>query len=100
MKAPIRPVCFAALIAIASACSVEEPIDPAGQPLSGASEVSASAAEEDARCRLATAESTGSDDCPGAGVDADHDMVDDSSDRCPDTTPGVAVDATGCARNE
>jgi hypothetical protein len=24
--------------------------------------------------------------------------VDDGLDRCPDTTPGVTVDATGCAK--
>jgi hypothetical protein len=50
----------------------------------------------DARCRLATAETSGGTDCPSE-ADADHDGVDDGEDRCPDTTPGVAVDASGCA---
>lgn len=51
---------------------------------------------EDARCRLATADAMGPDDCPAQG-DGDHDNVDDGLDLCPDTTPGIVVDASGCA---
>ena len=35
--------------------------------------------------------------CLTSESDADHDAIDDSEDQCPDTTPGVIVDATGCA---
>ncbi len=55
-----------------------------------------STAPEDARCRLATADAMGPDDCPVQG-DGDHDGVDDGLDLCPDTTPGIVVDESGCA---
>ncbi len=52
--------------------------------------------DADSRCRLATRLTEGVESCLSSR-DADHDAVDDSQDGCLDTTPGVAVDATGCA---
>ena len=52
--------------------------------------------DADARCRLATRLTEGAESCLASG-DADHDAIDDNEDECPDTTPGVIVDATGCA---
>lgn len=57
---------------------------------------SAEANDADRRCRLATRFTEDVESCL-ASRDADHDAIDDSADQCPDTTPGVAVDATGCA---
>jgi hypothetical protein len=53
---------------------------------------------DDEHCRLATRDSAGAASCISS-LDSDHDGVADSQDQCPDTTPGVAVDATGCALN-
>ncbi len=51
---------------------------------------------EDPRCRLATVDSVPTGECPEQG-DGDHDGVDDGTDLCPDTTPGIEVDSSGCA---
>jgi len=56
----------------------------------------AEASDADARCRLATRLTENVESCLSS-LDADHDAIDDNEDQCPDTTPGVAVDATGCA---
>jgi len=52
--------------------------------------------DADRRCRLATRLTHNVESCL-TSRDADHDAIDDSVDECPDTTPGVVVDATGCA---
>jgi len=98
MSPTMRPLWYALSMTLLLACSADETTDLTQQILSPPSAAPEAAPPEDARCRLATADSAALEDCPAAAADADHDTIDDSTDRCPDTTPGVAVDATGCAR--
>src|SRR5262245_27561531 len=71
------------------------PDNPAPQPQTNAP-APAAAQADDEQCRLATKASAGAASCISSS-DADHDGVSDGQDQCPDTTPGVTVDETGCA---
>jgi hypothetical protein len=83
-----------ALALVLSGCDAGAPVT--GERSSAVEAAPAPAADHaDDRCRLATSEWEGAD-CSSV-TDADHDGVGDGEDRCPDTTPGVAVDASGCA---
>src|SRR5580765_975318 len=73
------------------------PDNPAPQPQT--TQPSTVTTTDDEQCRLAKRESAGAASCISSS-DADHDGVSDSQDQCPDTTPGVAVDETGCARSD
>jgi hypothetical protein len=74
------------------------PDNPAPQPQSTVPPAATTTADDE-QCRLATRESAGAASCISSS-DADHDGVSDGQDQCPDTTPGVAVDETGCARSD
>ena len=87
--------CSRAAAEIPTAQTSMPPASPAPQAQTQAPAVTATA--DDERCRLATRQTEGVESCL-ASRDADHDQVDDGQDRCPDTTPGVAVDTTGCAQ--
>lgn len=88
---------FGAALAVAAespaARTSTPPDNPAPQPQAGAP---AAVPANDDECRLATRESAGAESCLSS-TDADHDGVDDGQDECPDTTPGVVIDTTGCA---
>jgi hypothetical protein len=83
----------------AAGCGAEEgaPTIPASGAATATSVTQST--EDDPRCRLATVDASGPPDCPSP-VDGDHDGVNDGADLCPDTTPGVTVDAAGCARTD
>lgn len=85
---------FGSDAAIPTARASTPPDNPAPQAQTHAPAAAPAASDE--RCRLATRTGDGVDPCPPP--DDDHDGINDGLDQCPDTTPGVDVDATGCAR--
>jgi len=89
--------CFAAAAETPAAKTSTPPDNPVPQPESRAPAATEAAPASDEQCRLATRESGATPSCISTS-DTDHDGVTDGPDECPDTTPGVAVDATGCAR--
>ena len=95
MQALRAIACVATSIALLAGCDVDAPAAPVAETVvDDAAPIAQDAG--DARCRLATAATSDGEDCPGA-ADDDHDGVSDGDDRCPDTTPGITVDTSGCA---
>ncbi len=87
------------LLLLCTACSDQRGVVEPSDPIEASTDAAPSPSIDEDRCRLTTALTSGPDDCP-THIDDDHDGVDDGEDLCPDTTPGVDVDASGCARSE
>jgi hypothetical protein len=96
MRTLLRAVSGLLAAACLCACGVADSAQPRTVAPRAAVAGSATPAGDDADCRLATKASGAGAGCPSA-ADSDHDGVPDNVDACPDTTPGVAVDASGCA---